>query len=159
MEIFLTYHRQNKRKFLIKKGLKGDFMKIKVPKDLKFITSEDKPIIDVIREFCKEIEINDYVPLVLFLAGVKCLFRVKTYEITAEFAKNKCVWNYYGDIDEGVNTEDFDVWVEFSVLVPFDGFYVIGVYLSDLLNREFDDRNDDEIRENMYIQKYPYWDK
>lgn len=132
-------------------------MKIKVPKDLKFITSEDKPIIDVIREFCKEIKINDYVPLALFLAGVKCLFKIKVYETTAEITINERIDGYYEDYI--IDTQDFDVWVKFSVLVPSDGFYVIGVYLSDLLNREFDDRNDDEIRENMYIQKYPYWDK
>ncbi|MCM1233871.1 MAG: hypothetical protein NC489_27505 [Ruminococcus flavefaciens] len=134
-------------------------MKIKITENSKkVITLADKLIIDEIRENCAEIEIKDYILIALALAGAECPFNVKIYEVTAEIAKNYRIWNYYGDIDEGVNTEDFDVWVEFSVLVPLEGFYVIGVYLSDLWS--FIPRgNNDEIRKNMYIQKYTYIDK
>lgn len=131
-------------------------MKIKVTNDSKkVVTLADKPIVDEIRKCCAEDSIDSYVSMALSLVGINA----KVYETTAEIAKNCRAWNVYGTVDAyenavGVNTEDFDVWIEIKAFSKYEGFYDIGVYLSDLWNLLADYSNAAEIRSHMYIEKY-----
>lgn len=128
-------------------------MKIKVTNEFKKSNPfMDKFIIDEIRECCAEDSIKNYVSSALSIAGVKNPTGVEVYDKTAEISRNYRIWNYYGDCM--INTEDFDVWIEFKAFVEYEGFYIIGVYLSDLWNRLADYSNDAEIRSHMYIEKY-----
>lgn len=68
-------------------------------------------------------------------------------EVKAEIAGNARVWDRY---DEG--TENIDVWLNIKAFKECEGFYRIGVYLSDIW--EITGENNEEIKEHMYIEEY-----
>ena len=45
-----------------------------------------------------------------------------------------------------------DIWLTVYAFDPFDGFYNIGVYLSDIW--QLSGENADEIKSHMYIEEY-----
>ena len=70
------------------------------------------------------------------------------FNIRAEICKNANVpYNYYTD-DSG----DFDIWVQFYAFNAHDGFFTVGVCLSDIFSIAED--NKQEIRNRMYIREY-----
>lgn len=68
---------------------------------------------------------------------------------SAIIAKNCRVRNQYSD-----NSEDLDVWIEFYAFDWHEGFFEIGVYLSDIWNIAGD--NKEEISSHMYVRKYTH---
>ena len=50
------------------------------------------------------------------------------YDVTMEICRNVRVpYNYYTE-----NSAFYDVWVDFKAFNDLDGFYVVGIYLSDI---------------------------
>lgn len=72
----------------------------------------------------------------------------KFYDVEMEICKNcRVPYNYYTE-----NSADFDIWVSFKAFNDFDGFYVIGICLSDIYS--ISDDNKQEIRPHMYVREY-----
>ena len=70
------------------------------------------------------------------------------YDVTMEICKNARVpYNYYTE-----NSAIYDVWVEFKAFNDLDGFYVVGICLSDILSITED--NKQEVRIYMYVREY-----
>lgn len=69
------------------------------------------------------------------------------FNIKAEIAGNCRVNNAY-DNDSG----NLDVWITFYAFHFYEGFFDIGVYLTDIW--KIDGKNNDEIRDCMYFNHY-----
>ena len=70
------------------------------------------------------------------------------YDVTMEICRNARVpYNYYTG-----NSAYYDVWVNFKAFNDFDGFYVVGICLSDIYSISED--NKQEIRQHMYVREY-----
>lgn len=69
------------------------------------------------------------------------------FNIQAEIAGNCRVSNAY-DNDSG----NLDVWIKFYAFNVYDGFYTIGVYLTDIW--KIDGKNNEEIAKQMYVRYY-----
>ena len=70
------------------------------------------------------------------------------YDVSMEITRNcRIEYNFYTE-----NSADFDVWIEFKAFNEFDGFYIVGVYLSDIYS--ITDDNKPEIRQHMYVRVY-----
>lgn len=70
------------------------------------------------------------------------------YDVEMEICRNARVpYNYYTE-----NSAYYDVWVNFKAFNDFDGFYVVGICLSDIYS--ISDDNKQEIRQYMYVREY-----
>lgn len=69
------------------------------------------------------------------------------YDIQAEIAKNRRIYNYYTE-----NSADFDVWISFKAFDEYAGFFIVHCYLSDIFS--VSDENKSEIRQHMYVREY-----
>lgn len=67
---------------------------------------------------------------------------------TAQIAKNERVQDYYSD-----NSGDLDIWLEFLAFSYFSGCYLVGVYLSDVLQIA-GEPSDILLKEHMFIREY-----
>ena len=122
-------------------------MTVKFPTMMKdvFTVSElpkAREIIDLMKD---DTGLKEYAATALRLAA-----RDNTVEVLkadAEIAKNYRVFNRYTD-----NSWDIDVWVNAYGFVPCKGFYIIGIYLSDIW--DLTTENTDYTRDLMYIREY-----
>ncbi len=71
---------------------------------------------------------------------------VEVLKATAEINKNCRAWNVYSE-----NSGTLDVWIKATAQTS-EGFYIIGVYLSDIW--EISDDNHAEIASHMFIRKF-----
>lgn len=69
------------------------------------------------------------------------------YDIQAEICKNSRIYNFYND-----NSENFDVWIEFKAFDTYNGFYIVGINLTDIYS--ITSENHSTIRDYMYIRHY-----
>ena len=69
------------------------------------------------------------------------------FKLNAEIAGNCRVENSF-DSDSG----NLDVWITFYAFHFYEGFYKIGVYLTDIWS--IDGENNAEIKKHMYIDHY-----
>lgn len=70
------------------------------------------------------------------------------YNIRAEVCKNRRVdWNYYTE-----NSGDYDVWVEWYAFNAHDGFFTVGICLSDIFSITAETGK--EIYQYAYIREY-----
>lgn len=138
-------------------------MKITFPKSMKsVITLEEatavKRLIDNFKAE-KETKVSDYISTVSGLIG-RCYNIYSGFECLkaeAEIAKNGRIWNYYsyayGEDDE-CGSRAFDVWCTFYLYSKSDGFYEIGIYLSDIYNIDGTPEFDEEIMKHVYINEF-----
>ena len=68
-------------------------------------------------------------------------------KIEAEIAKNNRVYDRYTD-----NSGNLDIWLRVYAFNSWEGFYVVGAYLSDIW--ESTGKNDEELRGHMYIREF-----
>ena len=75
----------------------------------------------------------------------------EVFSVSCEFAKNAHINNYYDDA-----SGNMDVWLTIKAFNSCRGFYVIGVYLSDIwsIPSAWDDPLRDEIKSRMYVRKF-----
>lgn len=66
------------------------------------------------------------------------------FKMEAEIAGNCRVYNAYDS-----DSENLDIWITFYAYHFYEGFYKIGVYLTDIW--KIDGENNEEIAANMYI--------
>lgn len=71
-------------------------------------------------------------------------FLDRIVEATAETAKNRRVWNWYGD-----NTGEFDVWIQFIARTG-KGFLEGGAYLTDIWSLD----GETDFTPHMWINHY-----
>ena len=128
-------------------------VKIRLTENSKrIINMMEKPIVD---EMIKAIQrdgtdesIGD--PFMLGIA-MSCItergYDWKFYDIQAEIAKNRRIYNYYTE-----NSADFDIWISFKAFDEYAGFYIVHCYLSDIFSVSSD--NKQEIRQHMYVREY-----
>lgn len=69
------------------------------------------------------------------------------YDLQAEICKNSRIYCYYTD-----RSEHFDVWIEFKAFDRYNGFYIVGVNLTDIYS--ITSENHEAIRKYMYIRHY-----
>lgn len=128
-------------------------VKIRLTENSKrIINMMEKPIVD---EMIKTIQrdgtdgsIGD--PFMLGIA-MSCITSYngdwKFYDIEAEIAKNRRIYNYYTE-----NSADFDIWISFKAFDEYSGFYIVHCYLSDIFS--VSEENKQEIRKQMYVREY-----
>lgn len=128
-------------------------VKIRLTENSKrIINMMEKPIVD---EMIKAIQrdgtdesISD--PYMLGIA-MSCITSYngdwKFYDIEAEIAKNRRIYNYYTE-----NSADFDIWISFKAFDEYSGFYIVHCYLSDIFS--VSEENKSEIRKQMYVREY-----
>lgn len=122
-------------------------MKVKFTKEeKKFITVAQMPAVNQIIKDMKEYPLSEDTQTIARVAsGVNSTFEILKAE--ARIAKNCRVWNAFSD-----ESENLDIWIEVYAFNNYDGFYEIGIYLSDVWQITGD--NGDEIRSHMYINEY-----
>lgn len=137
-------------------------MKIKLTEQMKrHITMAEMPALGVIRDSVRhddgKIDFSDEVRMTMELIAPGENFEILKLE--AEFAKNCRIRNYYGYTDcdgnvaEGKDSFDLDVWISIYAFSSYAGFYVVGAYLSDIWQigpREMRD----ELLSRMYIRHF-----
>lgn len=69
------------------------------------------------------------------------------YDVNMSICKNCRIYNYYTD-----NSAYYDIWVEFKAFNDYEGFYVVGINLSDLYSIGEDNKQD--IRQHMFVIEY-----
>lgn len=121
-------------------------MKIKFgAEQKKIVTVAELPIVKRIMAEMKEDDgLKEYAEMAARIAsGGSC---EKVYECSAEIAKNRRVYEQWGD-----GSGNLDIWIEAAALTS-EGFVIFGIYLSDVWSITGD--NADEIRSHMYIRKF-----
>ena len=75
----------------------------------------------------------------------------EVFDVTCEYAKNAHVHNYYDDA-----SGNMDIWLTIKAFNSCRGFYVIGVYLSDIwsIPNDYNDPMRDEIKSRMYVRRF-----
>lgn len=123
-------------------------MKIKFTTEAKeYITINELPAVKrIIAEMKEDTGIKDYAEIAARVAsGYNGKFEILKSE--AEIAKNARVNNAYGE-----DSENLDIWLNIYAFDSFAGFFEIGIYLTDVWAVTVD--NAEEIKTNMYIQRY-----
>ena len=122
-------------------------MKVKFgPEQKKYITVAQLPAVRSIIESMREENLKDYAEMAANIArGFGGSMEILKAE--AEIARNARVWNALGD-----ETENLDIWISVYAFNDYDGFYAIGVYITDLWAYHYDIR--DEILSHMWIRHY-----
>lgn len=122
-------------------------MKIKMTADSKkALTLEDAEITKEIQaEMEEDTGLIDYAVMAVNAAGFNTT-RGKIYAVTAEWARNRRIWNRYTD-----NSRDIDIWLNF-VAQTDEGFKMIGAYLSDIW--EITGDNQREIASHFYVRNF-----
>ena len=114
----------------------------------KLITMFDadnvKEMVDSLKAEELETAIHDYLDIAM--SPIK-YSNWTFYDVSMEVCKNCRVYNYYTE-----NSADFDIWVKFKAFNANDGFYVVGICLSDIYS--ISDSNKDEVKRHMYIRAY-----
>lgn len=90
---------------------------------------------------------GSYFVMMYNLAGGSVSDGTRIYDASAQIARNSRVWNAYGE-----HSGKLDVWLEANFYDPYDGFFVVGAYLTDIWNLSSD--NATEIKSHMYIRHY-----
>ncbi len=91
-------------------------------------------------------DIEGYARIALNIAS-KTNGNFEIYNISEEICGNDRVEDAYGT-DSGW----YDLWIDVKGFDEYAGFYIVGVYLTDLWNYGSD--NADEIREHMFIREF-----
>ena len=122
-------------------------MKVKFGNEQKkFITVAQLPAVRHIIESMREENLKDYAEMAANIArGFGGSMEILKAE--AEIAGNARVWNAFGD-----ETENLDIWITVYAYNSYDGFYEIGVYLTDLWAYYSDIR--DEILSHMFVMHF-----
>lgn len=120
-------------------------MKVKVTENTKsaFLISEIE-CIKVVENAMKEwggVTKDDMQILANFVGGSEIL------KAEAEFAKNRNVWNKYGE-----GSGRADVWVTLTVFDSWKTFKIVGAYLSDIW--EIGGTDSKELEGRMYIRVF-----
>ena len=123
-------------------------MKIKMTADSKkALTLEDAEITKEIQAAMEEdTGLKDYAVMAVNAAGKSFNTCGKIYEVTAEWARNRRIWNRYTD-----NSRDIDIWLNIVALTD-EGFKMIGAYLSDIW--EITGDNQREIAKHFYVRNF-----
>ena len=123
-------------------------MKVKFTKEMKEIIPVSL-VSDVQSIICEMKEDNDtsyYGRMAAKIAsGIITDFEILRFE--AMIAKNCRVYNRFTD-----TSNDLDVWFDIYAYNRFEGFYEIGVYLTDLWS--YTGENAAEIKSHMYIKSF-----
>ncbi len=125
-------------------------MKVQITKEAKkWLTVAEMPTVRRIIAECKEDEcLQDYGHMAAEIAS-KYGADFEILKATAEIAHNGRIFDHFFE-----GSGELDVWLKFYAFNPFKGFYVIGVYLSDIWQMNTDKNANEEIREHMYIDEY-----
>ena len=123
-------------------------MKIKMTADSKkALTLEDAEITKEIQKLMEEdTGLRDYAEMAVNASGKSFNTSRKIYEVTAEWARNRRIWNRYTD-----NSRDIDIWLNIVALTD-EGFKMIGAYLSDIW--EITGDNQREIASHFYVRNF-----
>ncbi len=123
-------------------------MKVKFTENSKrIIAISEAPAAQKIVEELKEDNcIKEYGQMAAHVAsGSNGEFEILKAE--AEISKNGRIYNWYSE-DSG----NLDVWLHFYAFNSYDGFFELGIYLTDIHSITGD--NHEEIRNHMYINSY-----
>lgn len=128
-------------------------VKIRLTENSKrIINMMEKPIVDEMIQAIQNDHTDECIsdPYMLGIA-MSCITSYngdwKFYDIQAEIAKNRRIYNYYTE-----NSADFDVWISFKAFDEYSGFYIVHCYLSDIFS--VSSENKSEIRQHMYVREY-----
>ena len=99
----------------------------------------------------KKVDVSTEVSLALSIASRPyCGKTFEVFQVSAEFAKNaRLESDFYA-----YSTNDMDVWITVKALSEFDGFYIVGFYLSDIWQVSCSEQSWDECHDKMFIRKF-----
>lgn len=126
-------------------------MKVKFTAEAKkIVTVAEVPEVKKIIAYMKENEtaesLKDYAMMAARVASKNgCTFEI--LKVDAEIAKNCRAFDNYHE-----GSGNLDIWLTVYAFSPLNGFYNIGVYLSDIWQLSGD--NTVEIKSHMYIEEY-----
>lgn len=126
-------------------------MKVKFTAEAKkIVTVAEVPEVKKIIAYMKENEtaesLKDYATMAARVASKNgCTFEI--LKVDAEIAKNCRAFDNYHE-----GSGNLDIWLTVYAFSPLNGFYNIGVYLSDIWQLSGD--NTEEIKSHMYIEEY-----
>ena len=123
-------------------------MKVKFTKEMKEIVpvSLVSDVQSIIRELKEDNDTSYYGRMAAKIAsGIITDFEILRFE--AMIAKNCRVYNQFTD-----TSNDLDVWFDIYAYNRFEGFFEIGVYLTDLWS--YTGENAAEIKSHMYIKSF-----
>lgn len=127
-------------------------MRVQITKEAKsWLTIAGMPAARRIIAECKEDEcIQDYGKMAAEIAS-RSWDDFEILKATAEIARNHRV---YDNFFEG--SGKLDVWLKFYALSTHQGFFEIGIYLTDVWQKSEDRSANEKIRQQMYICEYQY---
>lgn len=126
-------------------------MKVKFTAEAKkIVTVAEVPEVKKIIAYMKENEtaesLKDYAAMAARVAS-KNGYAFEILKAEAEIAKNCRAFDNYHE-----GSGNLDIWLTVYAFSPLNGFYNIGVYLSDIWQLSGD--NAEEIKSHMYIEEY-----
>lgn len=123
-------------------------MKVKITEQTKkhIYASQLPAARKVVEEMKEDTGLENYCQMAARVAS-RSNAEFELFKIQAEIAGNCRVVNAYDD-----ESENLDVWITFYAFHSYEGFYKIGVYLTDIW--KIDGQNNDEIAGYMYIDHY-----
>lgn len=121
-------------------------MKVKLTKQMKEIltVAEMPKVRKLIEGLRTELDVKEYAEMAARIAGCSC---PEVLKAEAEIAKNARVFNQYFE-DSG----NLDIWVRVYAFSEYDGFYIVGAYLTDIWAST--GYNSQELRKHMYIRTF-----
>ena len=121
-------------------------MKVRITKQMKeILTVAEMPAArKMIEDLRTDLVVKEYAEMAARIAGCKC---PKIFKADAEIARNARVFNQYSDM-----SGNLDVWVKTYAFSDYDGFFIVGAYLTDIWAST--GYNDEELRRHMYIRRF-----
>lgn len=109
---------------------------------------------DSLRRFADDgnkVDISNEVSLALSIASRPyCGKTFEVFQVVAEFAKNARLEPDFYCVGNG----NMDVWITVKALSEFDGFYIVGFYLSDIWSTISTEQGWDETHSHMFVRKF-----
>lgn len=121
-------------------------MKIRITRQMKeTLTVAEMPAVrKMIEDLRTDLDVKEYAEISARIAGCSC---PEILRAEAEIAKNARVFNQYSD-----DSRNLDVWIKTYAFSEYDGFYIVGAYLTDIWAST--GYNSQELRQHMYIRKF-----
>lgn len=122
-------------------------MKITLPENYKrFLTIADMENLREIRQQMKEENLEELAQMAARVASGSN-YEFEILKSSAEIAKNSRIYNAFTE-----NSAELDVWIEIYAYNRHEGFFDLGVYITDLW--QVDGYNNDEIRSHMFLKEF-----